>query len=99
MPNVYEGVYLPLKLSYESLNDKHAKSLFLLCSIFPEDYNIELEVLALDCMGLRLFGGAHNLERIRDKICIKVDMLKSRFLLLEGDYNGTVKMHDVVRSV
>ncbi|XP_021975223.1 disease resistance protein At4g27190-like [Helianthus annuus] len=39
-----EGI-LQLKLSYDHLEDEVAKSLFLLCSMFPEDGNIGLKTL------------------------------------------------------
>ncbi|GFZ02012.1 hypothetical protein Acr_15g0006210 [Actinidia rufa] len=46
-------VYSHLKLSYNYLEGEEAKSLFLLCSLFPEDDEIEVETLVQYGIGLR----------------------------------------------
>ncbi|KAK6124811.1 hypothetical protein DH2020_041427 [Rehmannia glutinosa] len=99
MPDVIARVYNPLKLSYDSLDNQSARSLFLLCSLFPEDRNIPLEYLTFYGMGLSMFEGIRNLEEARNRAFTLVEMLKSRFLLLDGRDERHVKMHDVVRDV
>ncbi|KAF7835608.1 disease resistance protein [Senna tora] len=59
--DIEEGLRNPyscLKLSYDNLRNSTAKSLFLLCSIFPEDYNIKKEDLLTNLHTLCLRGNA-----------------------------------------
>ncbi|KAK4412833.1 putative disease resistance protein [Sesamum alatum] len=97
--NVLPRLYKPLKLSYDFLENEQAKSLFLLCSLFPEDYNIQIECLTWCMTGLCMFKGINNLEEARNTVHALVEVLKSRFLLLDGRNEQHVKMHDVVRDV
>ncbi|KAG8372116.1 hypothetical protein BUALT_Bualt12G0033000 [Buddleja alternifolia] len=97
--HVLAEVYKPLKLSYDLLDNRHAKDVFLLCSLFPEDANISLECLTWYLLGLGMFEGIRNLKETRNKVYTLVELLKSRFLLLDGDDEHHVKMHDVVRDV
>ena len=43
-------VYLSLKLSYDCLGYEEVKLLFLLCSMFPEDFSINMEELHVYAM-------------------------------------------------
>ncbi|KAA0063665.1 putative disease resistance protein [Cucumis melo var. makuwa] len=45
-------VYLSLKLSYDSLGYEEVKLLFLLCSMFPEDFSINMEELHVYAMSI-----------------------------------------------
>ncbi|KAG8362818.1 hypothetical protein BUALT_BualtUnG0034500 [Buddleja alternifolia] len=99
MPHVLAEVYNPLKLSCDFLDNQHARSMFFLCSFFPEDVNISLRHLTLYFMGLGLFEGIRNLEEVRNRVCSLAELLKSRFLLLDSYDEHYVKMHDVVRDV
>ncbi|KAG8660987.1 disease resistance protein RPS2 isoform X2 [Manihot esculenta] len=94
-------VFSAIELSYNFLEDEEAKSCFLLCSLFPEDFNILVEDLLEFGMGLRLFKGVEYVHEGRDRIYKLIDMLKGSNLLLEGDdkWNESVKMHDLVRDV
>ncbi|KAG8371906.1 hypothetical protein BUALT_Bualt12G0011600 [Buddleja alternifolia] len=98
IPEFIKEVYNPLSLSYKSLDDE-PKSVFLFCSLFPEDANISLEHLAWYFLGLRIFKSTKNLEATRKRVVSLVKQLKNRFLLLDGDDDHHVKMHDVVRDV
>ncbi|XP_073305047.1 disease resistance protein At4g27190-like isoform X2 [Primulina huaijiensis] len=98
-PQVLENVYMPLKLSYDFLENESEKSLFLLCCLFPEDYNIRIEDLALLSFGLGLFEGINNIEDGRNRTYHLLERLRSRFLLMTGRNEHEVKMHDVVRDV
>ncbi|KAF3457379.1 hypothetical protein FNV43_RR02036 [Rhamnella rubrinervis] len=92
-------VYSSIRLSYDSLSSEEAKSLLLLCSLFPEDENIDIEYLLRHSAGWGLFHGISKLEEARNKVVTLVEDLKTRCLLLNGDFNGFVKMHDVIRDV
>ncbi|KAG8372115.1 hypothetical protein BUALT_Bualt12G0032900 [Buddleja alternifolia] len=97
--HVLAEVYKPLKLSFDLLGNPHAKDVFLLCSLFPEDANISLKRLTWYLLGLGMFEGIRNLKETRNEVYTLVELLKSRFLLLDGYDKHHVKMHDVVRDV
>ncbi|XP_051150331.1 probable disease resistance protein At4g27220 [Andrographis paniculata] len=90
-------IYNALRLSYDYLKDDDSKSLLQLSSQFPEDFNISLEDLILCSFGLSEEGC--SLRDARSRVYDSIDKLKSNFLLMDGDLNNTVKMHDVVRDV
>ncbi|GJV51523.1 NB-ARC domains-containing protein, partial [Tanacetum coccineum] len=91
--------YSHLQLSYDYLKSEELKLCFLLCSMFPEDYNIPLECLAQYGVGLEIFKDIDSMEDARNRVRHAVKILKSTCLLLDGDVELTVKMHDVVREV
>lgn len=99
IPGMLADVYRPLKLSYTHLQSDEAKSLFLLCCLFQEDFNIPIEDLTRYGMGLRMFLGIENLEEARNRANSLVEMLKDRFLLIQGYSSSHVKMHDLIRDV
>ncbi|KAI7993128.1 Disease resistance protein [Camellia lanceoleosa] len=95
-------VYQALYFSYNFLKDDRAKKLFLLCCLYPEDYNISIEYLVRYGIGLRWFEGIDKVDEVRDRVNVLVDQLKSCYLLLDGedgDEGEEIKMHDVVRDV
>ncbi|KAI5660506.1 hypothetical protein M9H77_29299 [Catharanthus roseus] len=94
-----EKLYSSIKLSYSYLESKQAKSLVMLCSLFPEDYDIPIEILVRYGKGLCLFSDIDSLENIRNRVHSLVADLRSFSLLLAGNEEGSVKMHDVVRDV
>ncbi|XP_022633266.1 probable disease resistance protein At4g27220 [Vigna radiata var. radiata] len=99
--NIGRGLTDPyecLQLSYVNLDDKEAKSLFLLCSVFPEDFEIPIEVLTRCAIGLGVVGEAHSYEEARSEVIAAKIKLVSCCLLLDAD-DGCVKMHDIVRDV
>lgn len=100
-PNNYglnKEAYSSLKLSYKSLGRDEARSLFLLCSLFPEDYQINIKYLLMYAMGLGLLNGMSSLSAARWRILSLVDELKTSYLLLDGADSDFVKMHDIVRD-
>ncbi|CAL5351784.1 unnamed protein product [Camellia sinensis] len=107
LSGVPANVYRSIELSYTYLEDEEAKSLFLLCCLFEENYYIPIEDLVRYGMGLRLFEGINELGEARDRVFVLVDQLKSCNLLLESDIDNFidsvqgehVKMHEVVRDV
>ncbi|KAI5640042.1 hypothetical protein M9H77_00402 [Catharanthus roseus] len=99
IPGIDEKLYSSIKLSYSYLESKQAKSLLMLCSLFPEDYDIPIEILVRYGKGLCLFSDIDSLENVRNRVHSLVADLRSFSLLLAGKREGSVKMHDVVRDV
>ncbi|KAH9696663.1 Disease resistance protein SUMM2 [Citrus sinensis] len=91
-------VYGCLKFSYDKLNDDNSKLCFLLCSLFPEDYEINLEDLVGYAVGLTWYQ-AESIENTRSLLHGTIDGLKAASLLLDTGNDRSVKMHDVVRDV
>ncbi|GFZ04920.1 hypothetical protein Acr_17g0004920 [Actinidia rufa] len=94
-----EDVFSCLKLSYEYLGDDETKFCFLLCCLFPEDHDIQIEGLARFAMGKRLFSDVDTMEEARRQIHEIIMHLKASCLLLDSDKEGCVKMHDMVRDL
>ncbi|XP_065880524.1 uncharacterized protein [Euphorbia lathyris] len=95
-------VYSRLELSYDLLERGEAKSCFLLCCLFPEDYDIRVEDLVRYGMGLRLLENIESIQQARHRVHALVDELKDSFLLLDSDkddHDQYVKMHDVIRDM
>nr|XP_023884108.1 disease resistance protein At4g27190-like [Quercus suber] len=87
-----------LKWSYDQLKRK-TKLCFLLCSLFPEDYNIPIEELTRYAMGLEEDEDFHLLDDARSQVCAAINSLKDSSLLLEGSRKEFVKMHDMVHDI
>ncbi|WVY91191.1 hypothetical protein V8G54_036705 [Vigna mungo] len=94
----FRDPYKCLKLSYDNLDSEEAKSLFLLCSVFPEDYEISVECLIRCAIGLGVAGEVDTYEEARTEVTAAKIKLVSSCLLMEAD-NECVKMHDLVRDV
>ncbi|KAL9418290.1 hypothetical protein AB3S75_041154 [Citrus x aurantiifolia] len=92
------GVYGCLKFSYDYLNGEDSRSCFLLCSLFPEDYKIDLEDFLGYAVGL-VWYQAESIEKARSLLRGTIKGLKDSSLLLDTDDDRFVKMHDVVRDV
>ncbi|XP_031263110.1 disease resistance protein At4g27190-like [Pistacia vera] len=91
-------VFSSLELSFNHLENVESKSLFLFCSLFPEDYSISVEDLVRYWIGLRWFGDTDEAtEEARDRVHAIVITITSYFLLID-DGEKFVKMHDVVRD-
>ncbi|GAY67738.1 hypothetical protein CUMW_258910, partial [Citrus unshiu] len=93
-----QDVYGCLKFSYDYLNGEDSRSCFLLCSLFPEDCEIDLEDLLGYAVGL-VWYQAESIEKARSLLRGTIKGLKDSSLLLDTDDDGFVKMHDVVRDV
>ncbi|KAG5556093.1 hypothetical protein RHGRI_006652 [Rhododendron griersonianum] len=88
-----------LELSYNYVEDEEGKCLFLLCCVFEEDKSILLEDLARYALGLSLLDGISEMRKARDRVFALVDDLRSRYLLLDGENDKCVKVHDIVRDM
>ncbi|XP_062006761.1 probable disease resistance protein At4g27220 isoform X2 [Rosa rugosa] len=103
-PDDYGEASKCIKLSYHYLKDDDYKSYFLLCCLFPEDFDIPIEELFRYAIGKGLFRDADTLEEAREKADSVAAHLKHSCLLLDADrFRRTerircVRMHDVVRD-
>ncbi|XP_038699684.1 disease resistance protein RPS2-like [Tripterygium wilfordii] len=94
-----KNVFKCIKFSYDYLVDEEAKSCFLLCSLFPEDYNIEIERLVRYGVGLNIFKRIHKIQDARRRAHSIINNLRASSLLVASQAEGCIKMHDVVRDV
>ncbi|XP_057990603.1 probable disease resistance protein At4g27220 [Hevea brasiliensis] len=94
---IQSKVYATLKLSYNHLASEELKSFFLLCAQIAQS-DIQIGDLLLYSMGLDLLRSKDTVEYARNRVYKLVRDLKASCLLLEGDRNGSLKMHDVVRD-
>ncbi|KAK1392302.1 NB-ARC domain-containing protein [Heracleum sosnowskyi] len=86
-------VYTCIKLSIDMLKQDDAKSCLFLCSLFPEDANIDMKML------IQLATGSQLIPDGESRILAMVHYLKISSLLLDfGEYHET-KVHDVIRDV
>lgn len=69
----------------------------MLCSLFPEDYEIRVEDLTRFGKGLGIFGDVDSYEAARIEMLTAKRKLLDACLLLKGQ-EGRVKMHDLVRD-
>ncbi|KAH9696667.1 putative disease resistance protein [Citrus sinensis] len=93
-----QDVYHCLKFSYDYLNGEDSRSCFLLCSLFPEDYEIDLEDLVGYAVALDWYQ-AESIEDARSLVSGTIKELKASSLLLDAGNDRFVKMHDIVRDV
>ncbi|XP_054817566.1 disease resistance protein At4g27190-like [Prosopis cineraria] len=92
-----KGLYAVLEISYDNLPTKLAKSLFLLCSMFPEDHDIHVEDLIRFGKGtLELDDGVYTMEDTRKEILVAIERLLDYCLLMPANKKACVKLHDVV---
>ncbi|XP_058788152.1 disease resistance protein SUMM2-like isoform X2 [Vicia villosa] len=82
-----------LKLCFGYLLRPETKQLFLMCSLFPEDYHIPIEDLLRYTVGLRAEERL-SLSSRRSLFEADISQLLDSGLLMRG----SVKMHDVVRD-
>ncbi|PON31529.1 NB-ARC domain containing protein, partial [Parasponia andersonii] len=92
-------VYKSIRLSYDFLESEEEKSFLLLCSLYEEDESISIEELRRYCVGWGLLPNIGTLEDARTRVDSLVERLKALCLLSDGQYYGTVKMHDIIRDV
>ncbi|XP_028784938.1 disease resistance protein At4g27190-like [Neltuma alba] len=90
-------VYKCLKLSYDNLNDEKARRLFLVCSIFPEDYEIPINLIFR--LGIGIFGEFEEYCAARSQALGVKNKLIASSLLLKVEKKECIKMHDLVREV
>ncbi|EEF49757.1 phosphoprotein phosphatase, putative [Ricinus communis] len=92
----YEASYTALKLSYNFLGAEE-KSLFVLCGQLKAHYIVVSDLLKYS-LGLGLFNQRTTVKAARNRLLKVVNDLKRSCLLLEGDDDDEVRMHDVVHN-
>ncbi|KAK8300783.1 hypothetical protein V6Z12_D05G416600 [Gossypium hirsutum] len=102
---VLGGVPKPLKLTYDYLKEGNSQMTendiqmcFLLCSLFPEDYEISLKILIMCGIGVGLFPNAFSIEDKRNEIVMALKKLQKSGLILGTDDAERIRMHDVIRD-
>ncbi|KAI4332198.1 hypothetical protein L6164_017127 [Bauhinia variegata] len=94
-------VFSCLKLSYDYLKDEN-KLLFLICCIFPEDYDISNEDLIRCGVGLGVYGEYQSFDLARSQIMVGINKLVDACLLMHSkrQWGGiALKMHDLIRDL
>ncbi|KAE8670938.1 hypothetical protein F3Y22_tig00112043pilonHSYRG00010 [Hibiscus syriacus] len=94
-----KNVYSTIELSYKWLRNEEAQSLFLICGLHPQSFDIPVFDLLQYSFGLDLLEGIYTMEEARKRIDALVHKLKDSSLLLEGKGYEWVKMHDLIRDV
>ncbi|XP_028800063.1 disease resistance protein At4g27190-like [Neltuma alba] len=106
-PNIVdEGVskaFTCLELSYDYLATPKAKLLLLMCAMFPEDHNIDVEDLFRYGVGLGLCEDVDSFETARSQVRATINYLIDSSLLMHSSKFNTksqeyVTMHDMVRD-
>ncbi|KAM5549370.1 disease resistance protein [Rosa sericea] len=87
-----------IRLSYDYLKGEDAKSFFLLCCLFPEDYDIPIKDLIKYGLGKGLFRDTATFDEARSRAHSVINYLKSSNLLLDSKSDECVRMHDVIRD-
>ncbi|KAJ6797214.1 putative disease resistance protein isoform X2 [Iris pallida] len=88
-----------LKRSFDFLRSYELKFCFLLCSLFPEDWEIDIIDFFRYVVGEGILRDVDSMEEAWNLVCALLDELKDCCLLLEGNDSEHFKMHDVVRDV
>ncbi|KAH9621780.1 hypothetical protein KSS87_016561, partial [Heliosperma pusillum] len=94
----YCETYSILETSYK-LVDVEEKMIFLfLACLSPFDSAVTVDDLMRYGIGLDLFQRVNGLSEAMEQANVWANELISSSLLLKGDYNGEVKIHDLVRE-
>ncbi|XP_031253872.1 probable disease resistance protein At4g27220 isoform X2 [Pistacia vera] len=100
VPEMDNTLYSTIELSYELLNSEEAKSLLLLCALLVvAGHDVPMMYLLGYGMGLGLFQDVHTINDGRNRVKSLIDYLADSCLLLKGNNNEKVKMHDVIHLV
>nr|XP_043618904.1 disease resistance protein RPS2-like [Erigeron canadensis] len=86
------------KVSYNNLEDEETKSVFVLCVLYPEDFDIPTEELVRYGWGLKLFNKVYTIRQARNRLYVCIEQLVNANLLIESNGAGSIKMHDLVRA-
>ncbi|KAI9100898.1 hypothetical protein K1719_024022 [Acacia pycnantha] len=106
--HVDEGVpnaFTCLELSYDYLATPEAKLLLLMCAMFPEDHDIDVEDLFRYGIGLSICRDVDSFDTARSIFRTDVNRLINSSLLMDNSSKSNVhekkyvKLHDMVRDV
>ncbi|KAJ6819831.1 putative LRR receptor-like serine/threonine-protein kinase [Iris pallida] len=93
-----DSVLKCLRRSFDFLRSGELKFYFLLCSLFPEDWEIDIIDFFRYVVGEGILRDVDSMEEAWNLVCELLDELKDCCLLLEGKDSEHFKMHDVVRD-
>ncbi|EOA12901.1 hypothetical protein CARUB_v10025875mg [Capsella rubella] len=94
-----EGIFQVLKLSYDNLELKDAKC-FQYCALFPKAYYIKQDELVEYWIGEGFIDEKDGRQRAKDRGYEIIDTLVGAgLLLLDGESNKKVYMHDMIREM
>ncbi|KAJ0085885.1 hypothetical protein Patl1_07045 [Pistacia atlantica] len=93
------NLYSTIELSYALLNNKEAKSLLLHCALTDGGTSITFMCFLAYGMGLGLFRDVHKINDRMNRIKSLIDYLEASCLLLKGNNNEMVKMHNIAHMV
>ncbi|XP_042964890.1 disease resistance protein UNI-like [Carya illinoinensis] len=96
---MHPKVYSSIEFSYNYLGTDEAKSCFLLCCLYPDDYDIPVEHLVRYRVAKRFLKVFGTVEQTRAHVHAIVRNLRRSNLLLDSERYESVKMHDIVRDV
>ncbi|KAJ4956784.1 hypothetical protein NE237_013567 [Protea cynaroides] len=94
-----EEVFVPLKFSFDKLEDDMLRDLFLYCVCFGEDSDIFENYILDYCVGEGLVDKLGSLMAVRNKGAAMIKSLKIASMLEDGEYECTVRMHDMMREL
>ncbi|XP_042964867.1 disease resistance protein UNI-like isoform X2 [Carya illinoinensis] len=96
---MHPKVYSSIEFSYNYLGTDEAKSCFLLCCLYPDDYDIPVEHLVRYGVAKRFLKVFGTVEQTRAHVHAIVRNIRRSNLLLDSKRYESVKMHDIVRDV
>ncbi|GAB4828852.1 hypothetical protein Ancab_018511 [Ancistrocladus abbreviatus] len=96
---MHDKVFSCLKLSFDQVQSEEEKLCYLYCSLFPEDYDVEIEDLVRYGIGEGLFSDMETLDEVRNRMQSIISNLKASCLLVNSNKKGCIKMHDVFRDL
>ncbi|XP_042518612.1 disease resistance protein RPS5-like [Macadamia integrifolia] len=94
-----EEVFVPLKFSFDRLENDMLRSLFLYFASFPEDYDIGEDEMLNFLVEEGLVDKLGSLTAARNKGEALIRGLKIACMLERGRHENCVKMHDVIREL
>ncbi|KAJ4959241.1 hypothetical protein NE237_026352 [Protea cynaroides] len=94
-----EDVFVPLKFSFDKLQDDMLRDLFLYCACFPEDSNIHESDILDYCVAEGLVDTLGSLMATMNKGEAMIRSLKIASMLEDGEYEGSVRMHNMMREL
>ncbi|KAF3671652.1 putative kirola-like [Capsicum annuum] len=99
IPRVTKNVYQPLKLNYDQLESDDIRYLFLLCSLFEDNSNIQTEDRLRFGMELGIFLEIKNLEEAIKRVNHLLETLKDQFLTISGFRQKLSQNADMIRHM
>ncbi|XP_074288759.1 uncharacterized protein LOC141613915 [Silene latifolia] len=94
----YREAYSILETSYKLIDIEVKREFFFLVCLSPLDSAITVDDLMKYGTGLDLFQRVNGLSEAMEQASAWANELISSSLLLKGDFDGQVKIHDVVRA-